>query len=419
MLKRVKFVVRSRGIANSAERMKQVASRFGLSAGRMERRLTRYADVVAEAGCRPSFPITARVLARNPQVAIGLLAKGVELCVHGLVHNDLSELPPETQEEQIEAACAVFRKHGVAFTGFRSPYLRYNAATLAAVEKAGFAYDSNLPFYWQPLHSLRALSAHQRDGLERGLRFYDPRTHPQERSLPRLVGNLAEIPVSLPDDEILLDRMSLSPERVAEVWVEMAEAALARGELLTLQLHPERLSLLEGALREVLRTVGREGACWLATLGEIAAWWRARVAGGLVVETATDGTHQVRTSGTVLGGLRLVVPATGSQTAVTVPGTVACPHRPLVGLDPEAAPDLRVKIREIGYFVDITVDKRMYALYVESRTRPDDVERMLSVCDRPLLKEGIWPAPHTCAFAATGDIDCLTIGDFLRRLRGG
>lgn len=418
MRSRIRFVLESRGIANSLERAGQVGSRFGFNASRMARRLARYADVVAEAGSGPSLPITARVLARNPRVAAELVARGVEMCVHGLVHNDLSRLPAETQVEQIEAACTLFRRHGIPFTGFRSPYLKYNAATLAAVEKAGFIYDSNLPFYWGPLRALSDIGARQRDGLERGLRFYQPRSHPEERSLPRFIGNLVEIPVSLPDDEILLDRMNLSPDRIGRTWVEMVEAALARGEILTLQLHPERLSILEGPLRDVLRTAAGPGRAWLASLGEVAAWWRTRTAASLTV-SSTGGTHQIRASGAVPGGIGMVVPATGSHEAVRVPGVAACDARPLVGVSPETAPALRIKIRELGYFYDITADRGACATFIETGTEPGSIERLLAACNRPLLMEAVWPTPYRAALAVTGDIDCLTLGDFLRRFWRG
>jgi peptidoglycan/xylan/chitin deacetylase (PgdA/CDA1 family) len=419
---RIRFVVKSRGIVNSFERAGQVASRFGLTAARMEARLRRYADVVAEAGFRPSLPITARVLARNPRVAVGLQARGVELCVHGLIHNDLTRLPEAAQAGQIEEACEVFRHHCISFVGFRSPYLKHNAATLAAVEKAGFEYDSNLPFYWRPTQSLGDLSPREQDGLERGLRFYDPRSYPEERSLPRFVGGLVEIPVSLPDDEMLLDRMSLSSGRVGKVWVEMIQTALARGELLTLQLHPERLSILEGPLRDVLRIARTGGGAWLATLGEVAAWWKARTAVSLAVQTVGPGTHRVGADGGLRAGVSLVRPATGAVTAVQVPGTITCPRRPLVGVAPGAPASLRRRIRELGYFIDNSDtidDPRDCAIRIESSAAAEDVGRLLDACDRPLLREGIWPLPYRAALAVTGDIDCLTLGDFLRRFWRG
>jgi peptidoglycan/xylan/chitin deacetylase (PgdA/CDA1 family) len=311
-MNRLRFVIDSRGWVNAVARAGQVWTRFGITAGRMQERLRAFSGIVAEYGVRPSFPITAAVLDRNPQVAHMLSGLGVELCVHGLVHNDLSELDPAEQVRQIDQAAGIFRKHGIGFAGFRSPYLKYNGATLKAVENAGFEYDSNLPFYWGPAEGLEHLSPRQAEGLDRGLRFYNPVSRPEERSLPRHVGGLVEIPVSLPDDEILLDRMGLPAEAIAGVWRRMAAMALERGELLTLQLHPERVFLLEPCLRAVLDFAVSTRAFWMTTLAEIARWWRQREGGG-----------------------------------------------------------------------------------------------------------STWPEPYRAALAVTGDIDCLTLGDFVRRFREG
>jgi peptidoglycan/xylan/chitin deacetylase (PgdA/CDA1 family) len=235
---------------------------------------------------------------------------GVELCVHGLFHNDLSRLSAEEQARQIEQAVEIFKKHRIAFRGFRSPYLKYNEATLQSVQEMGFEYDSNMPFYWAPPDLEGRLGRLQADGLRRGLRFYNPARYPEQRSLPRFVGDIVEIPVSLPDDEILLDRMGMPLEAIGTVWQHMASMALERGDLLTLQLHPERVFLLEGSLRSVLTFAHSTGAFWIATLAEIARWWKEH--------------------------------------------------------------------RQSG---------------------------------------GTWPEPYKAALAVTGDIDCLTLGDFIRRFR--
>ena len=184
-MNRLKFVLSSRGLKNTLDRTWQVATRFGVGAGRMETRLMAYRDLVAEYGGQPSLPITAAVMDRNPEVARRLTERGVELCVHGLIHTDMARLSAETQEEHIRKAVELFAEHRVDACGFRSPYLKCNADTLEAVEKLGFEYDSNLPFYWEPVDSLRGLSAQEADGLRRGLEFYKPVKYPLERSLPR------------------------------------------------------------------------------------------------------------------------------------------------------------------------------------------------------------------------------------------
>jgi peptidoglycan/xylan/chitin deacetylase (PgdA/CDA1 family) len=418
-MNRVRFVLESRGLANAVGRTRQIASRFGLSASRMEHRLAAFAQAVAEYGSRPSLPMTARVLARNPQVAANLVARGVEVCVHGYVHNDLSRLSPEEQASQIGAACEVFRRHRVPFAGFRSPYLKYNQATLAAVERLGFAYDSNLPFYWEPAALAGVTEAGEKEGLERGLAFYNPQVYPRDRSLPRFVGRLVEIPVSLPDDEILLDRMGLAPRRIAEVWLEMLGAAVARGEVFTLQLHPERFSILKDAVGGVLAEAARSGRVWLATLGEIAAWWKDRVRAEVRIEAAGSGAFRVSVVGAGPWDLVLVEPAGGRRSAVSLPATLEAPLRPAIGVAHDLADDLKRRIRETGYLIETTMDSAAYPLYLPAGIDAEDALARISQLDRPVLQVGPWPKPFGAALAITGDIDCLTLGDFLRRFVEG
>jgi peptidoglycan/xylan/chitin deacetylase (PgdA/CDA1 family) len=378
-----------------------------------------YRDMVAEYGGHPSLPITAAVLDRNPHVARRLIQEGAELCVHGLVHTDMAALSGETQEEHISKAIGLFRRHGIDARGFRSPYLKYNAATLEAVEKLGFEYDSNLPFYWEPGRSLGELTPVEADGLRRGLRFYNPVKYPSERSLPRYVGGIIEIPVSLPDDEILLDRMGLPVTRIGDIWTEMARLALEREEMLTLQLHPERILHLEEALRRVLSFAHGEGNFWIAKMNEIASWWAERVAGGVEVSAAGRGTYRAGPVGPGRLGLRMLEPLSGVSRAVEPGEEIQSARKPLVGLSDRASSALRRRVREIGYFYEITADRDSVNLYFDGDAEVAEVEAGIARCPDPLLADMRWPKPFTAALAVTGDIDCLTLGDFLRRFKEG
>ena len=416
---RLGFVLSSRGLKNSVARALQVGSRFGITAARMEKQLRVYADVVQAYAAAPSLPITAAVLDRNPHVAHALAGLGVELCVHGLVHNDLSELPPETQHEQIEQAIAVFRKHGVHFEGFRSPYLRHNEGTLSAVRSLGFEYDSNLPFYWEPESLVRGLTAAETDGLRRGLRFYGPVRFPHERSLPRFVDGLVEIPVSLPDDEILLDRMGLPPEKIGEIWQQMAGLALERGELLTVQLHPERIVLLRGSLGRVLDFAEHSGAFWMTTMAEIAAWWKERTPLAVDISPAGKRKFEVRQPSGTRSRLEIVVPAAGTRHEIEAGAVVPSKRRPVIGVHPECSLHLRHKIRDMGYVIEQSQDRTTYPYYVDGDEPAGEMAERLCDVDHPLVKDTFWPAPFRAALAVTGDIDCLTLGDFIRRFREG
>ncbi len=418
-MNRLRFVLSSRGLKNTVARTWQVATRFGVTADRMERRLLAYRDVVAEYGGHPSLPITAAVMDRNPQVARRLVDGGVELCVHGLVHTDMAGLTAETQEAHIRSAVGLFAKHGIEARGFRSPYLKYNAATLEAVEKLGFEYDSNLPFYWEPVESLGRLDQEQADGLRRGVRFYDPVRYPSERSLPRYTGGIVEIPVSLPDDEILLDRMGLPAALIGDVWMEMAGQALDRGEMLIVQLHPERIFHLEAALRRVLQFAHDGGTFWIAGMAEIARWWTERVGAGVDLTPLGGGAYRARATGPVGLGIKVVEPSSGAGRALRPGEEVRCSGRPLIGISAGFPPALRRRIRELGYFYEVTTDRDGVNLYIDRESAAADLEANIARCPRSLLADARWPEPFRAALAVTGDIDCLTLGDFLRRFKEG
>jgi hypothetical protein len=276
-----------------------------------------------------------------------------------------------------------------------------------------------LPFYWGPLESLGGLDPEEKDGLRRGLRFYDPVSHPVERSLPRPAGEIVEIPVSLPDDEIMLDRMGLDVSCIGDVWAEMAGRALERKEMLILQLHPERILHLQGALKRVLDFACTGGAFWLARMQEIASWWKERTLAEVDIIAVEGGGYRVGLRGPERLGLRLVEPPKATVRPLGSGETVRCSHRPIVGV-PEAAPATLINnLRQLGYFYEITSDKDSVGLYLERDVEVNDLEDHIAKCRHPLLADTRWPAPFSAAIAVTGDIDCLTLGDFLRRFWEG
>jgi hypothetical protein len=279
----------------------------------------------------------------------------------------------------------------------------------------GFQYDSNLPFYWEPVRSMGDLTPEQADGLRRGLRFYDPVKYPQDRSLPRYSNGIIEIPVSLPDDEILLDRMGLPVARIGDVWTEMAERALERRELLCLQLHPERILHLEPALRRVLDFVADSSLFWFATMKEIASWWSERVGAALEVVPEGNGAYRVAACGARRLGLAVVEPLSGIRRDIVVGDSIPSRAGPVIGLGEKASSRLRNDIRQLGYFYEITSDSNAVNLYIDREIQGPDLEAVIARCPSPLVVDTFWPAPFSAALAVTGDIDCLTLGDFLRR----
>ena len=135
--------LRGRGAVGSAARTAAVLSRFGATASAMAARLERYRTVAADFGARPTWPATACVLARHPDLLRRYADGGAELAVHGLVHGDHALLDYATQRETIARAVGIFERAGLEPAGFRGPYLRYNDATITVLRELGFRYHSS------------------------------------------------------------------------------------------------------------------------------------------------------------------------------------------------------------------------------------------------------------------------------------
>ena len=152
-----------------------------------------------------------------------------------------------------------FGSQHIPFTGFRAPYLRWSNGLLAALAAAGLTYDSSQPILW-PVVATAALSAEQRQALDTLLAFDRPAPAETTPALPFWVGDLLELPVSFPDDEMLVERLRLrDAETIAQHWIAAFNQCHARGELFVLQLHPERFPLCAAALERLLDHVTRWG----------------------------------------------------------------------------------------------------------------------------------------------------------------
>src|SRR6267142_2741543 len=135
--------LRGRGAIGSASRAAAVLARFGATASPMIRRFDRYLEITGQLGVRPTWPSTACVVARHPNLHRQLAERGVELAVHGLVHGDHKALDETAQRETITRAAEIFETRGLTAMGFRGPYLRYNPATLEVLRELGFRYHSS------------------------------------------------------------------------------------------------------------------------------------------------------------------------------------------------------------------------------------------------------------------------------------
>ena len=418
----IKFVFGHRGAGNLVKRSMQIATRFGPNPERMGGRFERFMDILDEQAIRPTFPITALPMSRNPSFAHRLLERGAELAVHAWSHIDLSALDLEGQRAHMSRAVDLFRSCSVPFTGFRAPYLHWNEDTMRVVSEFQFRYSSNQTVWWDVL-DVATMTPMQKTGMERGLAFYQPVPVSELRVLPFRRDGFIEIPVSLPDDEIPLDRMYIHDvEYLAAMWRRILEASYARGELFTLQLHPERIDFFADALRGLLSDArAKQPPIWIATLDQIAQWWESKARNR--AQFVRDG-ERFRVEIDACAGSTVVVSANGAERKMLERVfDVDSSARPCVGVSPGSSRDAVVALTDLGYIVEVGERADGYAVHLGRVERSDYAavdacRRVIDESRRPIVRFGTWPDGCKSAFSVTGDIDALTIWDFVQRFRG-
>ena len=418
----IKFVFGHRGAGNLVKRSVQIATRFGPSPQRMGGRFDRFMDILDAYAIRPTFPITALPMSRNPSFAHRLMERGAELAVHAWSHIDLAALDLEGQRAHMGRAVELFRSCSVPFTGFRAPYLHWNDDTMRVVGEFQFRYSSNQTVWWDVLDE-SVMTPQQKEGVARGRAFYRPIPAADIRVLPFRRDGFIEIPVSLPDDEIPLDRMYIHDAGyLGEMWRRILEASYTRGELFTLQLHPERIDFFAGALRGLLVDArSRKPGVWIATLDEIAQWWdnKSRNRAQFVREG-----NQFRVEVSACAGTTVLVRANGADRAQELRTfTVESNARPCVGVAPGSSREAISILSDLGHIVEVGERADGYAVHLGRVEGHDNVaidacRRVIEESRRPLVRFGTWPNGCKSALSVTGDIDALTIWDFVHRFRG-
>ena len=424
-------LLRSKGLANLLRRAWTIIARTGVTPGRMRRALLEFADVLARHGAQATFPVTALALARHPGVFRQVLtrAPAVELAIHGHRHVDLSQQTEHQQAAAVEQAIALFRAHAIPFVGFRAPYLRWNDSLLAVLEAAKLWYDSSQSVLWPALDSVD-MDGSQSDAARLLCEFCHPLPAEDFPALPHWTGSLLEIPVSLPDDEMLVERLQLRDnELMAGIWLAALRQCHARGELFVLQLHPERFPLCASALNALLEQAQTlRPRVWLTNLRGVTAWWQQKREMRLDLLHLDEGLWEIVAEGPKSATL-LVRDADvpGHSTSWNGPYhrvterrfVLRADNRPGVGVSSATPLELVRFLTHQGYPVEVTDRSEGHAAYVsqESFEMKDMLPLLtqLEVANGPMVRWACWPEGAGSALAISGDVDALTIWDYLKR----
>lgn len=244
----LKFMVRSRGLIKGIKRVLYIIKRFGFTPKKHLKCLKHYISIFENNKVKGTFFIPGTILQKYWQDISKLNSKFVEWGIHSDVHTDLSRLDKKCQVYHIKNAVEIFDKLNVKFTGFRAPYLKTNDSLLEVISESGrFTYDSSCSIIWDEIYNESSKSFFWAQ------QFYNMELHSRKKCQPQVLKNIYEFFVSLPEDDILVDRDNLNADSVYEIWEKILIKCHEYNEIFVLQLHPERIFELDKALEKLIK----------------------------------------------------------------------------------------------------------------------------------------------------------------------
>ena len=379
----LRFVLgQSRGPRNALKRLPTIVERFGVTPSKSVGHLDALLDVTDRHGVTPTLLVTGVTARRNPDVILNLHKRGVEIGAHGFVHNDYSALSEAEQREQVGRARDELAALGIRARGWRCPYSRMNEFTLPAVKHARFEYEATPVFEWPAFEATGVeMSDGARADYDRLCRLFGVQDARTRAVLPRLIAGIVQIPMSIPQDEDMIDRLDLSPVQLEKVWVWMVEESRRRREAFVICLHPERAELMASALDATLRR-GRElDDVWMVPLIEISNWWNERSEAKVSVQPAKGASSW---SVAVTASDRVAI-AHGEQ-MLTGSGriTVKSDKKPVIGGSNLWPDSTKHRITDAGFIFE-EGDSDSVELYLDSLFTPVSI-RTRSCEDYPKSK---------------------------------
>jgi peptidoglycan/xylan/chitin deacetylase (PgdA/CDA1 family) len=387
----------------------------------------------------PTFFIPAVVLDRHAKLLAEIADHQAEVGIHGYVHNDYRTLSHAEQYKQTEKAIAVFEEKHIPFQGFRNPYLGWTEESLEVFAELGFAYDSNDAVIHEVI-DLEQLPPLLLGGYEKSLELFQAIACNSYTLRPSFSGKIVRIPTSIPDDEMLFDRLRFSDKEIGGIWSRIMQRVYGLGGIYVLNLHPERALLCKYPLDMLLAcTLDQPLPIWVTSLAAVAQWWVERSQFRLNFTPVASHRWQVDASCTARATLLARhVEVEDHPTAkwygndfqiLSQSFIVHAPQCPCLGVSPRTPQDVEDFLEEQGYpFVRCSVqDAQQYSHFLdrpegmgttskERQWRSSALLKEVEELETPLMYFGCWPRGYRAALSITGDIDSITIQDFFRRI---
>ena len=417
----ISFVLgQSRGPRNAITRLPTIVGRFGVTPDKSEHNLDKLLEVTDKYSVNPTLPVTAATARRHPDVVRRLEDRGVEIAAHGLVHNDYASLSREEQFAQVSQARRELESLGFKIRGWRCPYSRWNNDTLDALRASGFEYDATPVYEWPAFREENIhMSPEEEADYQRLCRLFNVRDARTRAVLPTESDGLVQIPMSIPQDEDMVDRLHLDAEAMSRVWRRMLHDSHSRRELFVICLHPERAVLCAEPLDATLEKARALGDVWIPTLVDISVWWQEK--GRTKVDVTSDG-RPGSWKVSVCGSERVVTRCGPHLVNGTATSSLQQPRKPVIAAGSQWPEVTIARVREAGYLVESKPESDVeYALYLRDvavlSDQPDTVVRNVEKHEGSLIRVQPWPSGARSCLSITGDIDALTLVDFAMRVK--
>ncbi|MFL5626161.1 MAG: polysaccharide deacetylase family protein [Ktedonobacteraceae bacterium] len=436
----VSFSIRTKGIHNFVRRLWTVFTRFGISEAKTQKALHTVIEALKQYNSTPTFYIPAVVLGRHTALITEVARSGAEIGIHGYVHNDYRSLSKNEQYKQTKQAISVFERTQISYQGFRNPYLGWTEETLEVFAELGFMYESNEAVIHDVI-DLEPLSPLLRLGYEKSLELFQAIPCTAFTLRPHFEGEVLRIPISIPDDEMVFDRLRITNvEEVGDIWSGIMQRVYNLGGLYVLNLHPERAALCKHALDKLLSyACSQPLPVWVACLQDIAQWWKERRQFRLTMTLLAPGRWRIEADCTLRATLlarNLMVEDqptsswSGNDVRVQVHHfTVSASRCPCIGLSSQTPQQVLDFLLEQGYpAVYCSQDEdHLYTTYLDmpeglGTTHEEQIKhrsmlvQKIEQMDAPFLHFGCWPNGNHAALAISGDIDSVTVQDFFLRV---
>ena len=425
-----KFLFTTKGFSLLSKRVFLIFKRFGFDVKKIDRCILNYVHILRKYNCRPTLFTTAVLLTRYPSIFKNYLKEGVEFGCHGLVHVDYTQLSFEDQVKQMNGARTFFQECAIPCHGFRPPYLKWCHATTRALGEAHYEWSSNQVILWDVLKQDDFKERHWSDYQKSITDLYLPQHEDRAYPLPNEREGMIDIPVSIPDDEIFIDRLRITnQEHIFEYWKAIFDKIYQSGGVFVHTTHHERISYFNDALDALLKYVtNAKNSTWIATLQEIYQWWKERNTFSFKIEKSGEDEYCVQCNcsprATVL--LKRQFNSAGCSwdnyhVIQDRPFIYRGTRKPAIGIPANAPDELQSNLRSLGFAYEISSRQEDYEMFLDEKQYASnnlrDLLEFIESSSGTVLRFWNWPDGHKCAFSASSDVDSITLFDFYYRAK--